>query len=88
MYGVSGAQVPAGGAARVALACSETEQIACNRRTARSRGVKVSAPHTLELEDLSKKDVGLLLVDGSGTDNPRMQIATPPRDTISPARDE
>lgn len=84
----NGAALPAGGAARVALACSEAEQMACNRRMARSRGVKVSAPHVPTLADLSENDVGFVLVDGSGAASALTQMDTPPSDTISPERDD
>ena len=83
-----GLELPAGGAARVALAWSETEHIACNRRAARRRGVKVSAPHALTAADLSAKEVGFEVVDGSGASSALTQMATPPRETTSPDRDD
>ena len=49
--------------------------------------MKVSAPHALTVADLSEKDVGFVVVDGSGALSARTQMATPPRDTTSPDRD-
>jgi hypothetical protein len=79
---------PAGGAARVALASSETEHRARKSLAARSLGVKVSAANALAEVDLREKDEGVALVDGSGAVSARTQAVTPPSDTISCANDD